>query len=120
MNRTYACWSSCYAARTAGMDPLQHRRARDPSASDRATSRMNAAYLLEALPDNTIRDRASNGMRRGWRRVKVTIAQAVNDGTIAHDRDADIETDRMLALTGLTPLLDLKTINPGGALAATD
>ncbi|MGU3501768.1 TetR/AcrR family transcriptional regulator [Mycobacterium sp. C31M] len=86
----------------------------------RATSRMNAAYVLEALHDNAIRDRAREGLRQGREQVKALIAQAITDGKIAHDRDANTETDRILALTGLTPLLDLEVINPGEALAAID
>ena len=86
----------------------------------RATSRMNAAYVLEALHDNMIRDRTREGLRQGREHVKVLIAQAITDGEIARDRDANTETDRVLALTGLTPLLDLEVINPGEALAAID
>ncbi|WKG00804.1 TetR/AcrR family transcriptional regulator [Mycolicibacterium sp. HK-90] len=86
----------------------------------RATSRMNAAYVLEALHDNTIRDHTRDGLRQGRERVKVLIAQAISEGQIARDRDANTETDRILALTGLTPLLDLEVINPGEALAAID
>lgn len=86
----------------------------------RATSRMNAAYVLEALHDNTIRGRTREGLRQGREQVKVLIAQAITDGQIARDRDANTETDRILALTGLTPLLDLEVINPGEALAAID
>jgi AcrR family transcriptional regulator len=86
----------------------------------RVTSRMNAAYVLEALHDITIRDRAREGLRQGRDHVKVLIAQAITDGKIARDRDVNTETDRVLALTGLTPLLDLEVINPGEALAAID
>lgn len=86
----------------------------------RATSRMNAAYVLEALHDNTIRDRTREGLRQGRQQVKALLVQAITDGEIAHERDADTETDRVLALTGLTPLLDLEVINPGEALAAID
>ncbi|MHC9292423.1 TetR/AcrR family transcriptional regulator [Mycobacterium sp. LTG2003] len=86
----------------------------------RATSRMNAAYVLEALHDNLIRDRAREGLRQGREQVKDLIAQAISDGKIAGGRDANIETDRILALTGLTPLLDLDVINPAEALAAID
>lgn len=86
----------------------------------RATSRMNAAYVLEALHDNAIRDRTREGLRQGREQVNVLITQAITDGKIARDRDADTETDRVLALTGLTPLLELEVINPGEALAAID
>lgn len=86
----------------------------------RATSRMNAAYVLEALHDNTIRDHTREGLRQGREQVKVIIAQAITDGEIAPHRDVNTETDRILALTGLTPLLDLEVINPGDALAAID
>lgn len=86
----------------------------------RATSRMNAAYVLEALHDNTIRDHTREGLRQGRKQVKVIIAQAITDGEIDRHRDVNTETDRILALTGLTPLLDLEVINPGEALAAID
>lgn len=86
----------------------------------RATSRMNAAYVLEALHDNTIRDHTREGLRQGREQVKVIIAQAITDGEIDRHRDVNTETDRILALTGLTPLLDLEVINPGEALAAID
>lgn len=86
----------------------------------RATSRMNAAYVLEALHDNTIRDHTREGLRQGREQVKVIIAQAITDGEIDCHRDVNTETDRILALTGLTPLLDLEVINPGEALAAID
>jgi hypothetical protein len=56
---------------------------------------------------------------RDWQpRQPALIAQAITDGAIAHDRDANTETNRILALTGLTPLLDLEVISPGEALAA--
>lgn len=86
----------------------------------RATSRMNAAYVLEALHDNTIRDHTREGLRQGREQVKVIIAQAITDGEIDCHRDVNTETDRILALTGLTPVLDLEVINPGEALAAID
>ena len=86
----------------------------------RVTSRMNAAYVLEALHDNTIRGRTREGLREGRERVKVLIAQAITDGQIARARDANTETDRVLALTGLTPLLELEVISSGEALAAID
>lgn len=86
----------------------------------RATSRMNAAYVLEALHDNTIREHTREGLREGRENVKAIIAQAITDGEIARHRDVNTETDRVLALTGLTPLLDLEVINPGEALAAID
>ncbi|OBF41390.1 TetR family transcriptional regulator [Mycolicibacterium peregrinum] len=86
----------------------------------RATSRMNAAYVLEALHDNTIRVHTREGLRQGREQVKVIIAQAITDGEIDRHRDVNTETDRILALTGLTPLLDLEVINPGEALAAID
>lgn len=86
----------------------------------RATNRMNAAYVLEALHDNTIREHTREGLREGRENVKAIIAQAITDGEIARHRDVNTETDRILALTGLTPLLDLEVINPGEALAAID
>lgn len=84
----------------------------------RATSRMNAAYVLEALHDSAIHDRTRNGLRRGREQIKALIQQAIIDGQIRPDRDPEVETNRVLALTGLTPLLELNVIAPAEALAA--
>ncbi|TWS25203.1 TetR/AcrR family transcriptional regulator [Tsukamurella sputi] len=86
----------------------------------RVTSRMNAAYVLEALHDENVRARTGEGMRQGRAQVEVLIRQAIADGRIAAGRAPSIETDRVLALTGLTPLLELGVITPDAALAAID
>ncbi|TWS17836.1 TetR/AcrR family transcriptional regulator [Tsukamurella asaccharolytica] len=86
----------------------------------RATSRMNAAYVLEALHDEEIRSRTREGMVRGRAQVEELVAAAIADGRIAADRAPSTETDRLLALTGLTPLLELQVIAPADALAAID
>lgn len=86
----------------------------------RATSRMNAAFVLEALHDPALRDQASLGLRDGRAMVEQLIRQAMADGQITPGRDPDIETDLVLALTGFTPLLELKVIEPQAALAAID
>ncbi|NMD56251.1 MULTISPECIES: TetR/AcrR family transcriptional regulator [Tsukamurella] len=86
----------------------------------RVTSRMNAAYVLEALHDEALRDRVGGGMRQGRAQVEVLIRQAITDGRIAAGRAPSTETDRVLALTGLTPLLELRVIEPADALAAID
>lgn len=86
----------------------------------RVTSRMNAAYVLEALRDDAVRARTGEGMRQGRAQVEALIRQAIADGLIAGDRTPSTETDRVLALTGLTPLLELQVIEPAAALAAID
>ncbi|WP_019203470.1 TetR/AcrR family transcriptional regulator [Tsukamurella sp. 1534] len=86
----------------------------------RATSRMNAAYVLEALHDDAVRARTRDGMRQGRAQVEELIVRAIADGLIAADRAPSTETDRVLALTGLTPLLELGVITPDAALAAID
>ncbi|CAM5431448.1 Transcriptional regulator, TetR family OS=Tsukamurella paurometabola (strain ATCC 8368 / DSM/ CCUG 35730 / CIP 100753 / JCM 10117 / KCTC 9821 / NBRC 16120/ NCIMB 702349 / NCTC 13040) OX=521096 GN=Tpau_1664 PE=4 SV=1 [Tsukamurella paurometabola] len=86
----------------------------------RVTSRMSAAYILEALHDTEIRERARDGMQQGRSQVQSLIAGAIADGSIAPERDPVVETDRVLALTGLTPLLDLGVLGPAEALAAVD
>lgn len=86
----------------------------------RATSRMSAAYVLEALHDDGVRARTRDGMLRGRAQVEELIRQSIADGRIAAGRDPAIETDRILALTGLTPLLELEVITPEAALAAVD
>lgn len=86
----------------------------------RATSRMNAAYVLEALHDEEVRARTREGMVRGRAQVEELIRGAIADGRIAADRAPSTETDRLLALTGLTPLLELGVVTPDGALAAID
>ncbi|MBS4101387.1 TetR/AcrR family transcriptional regulator [Tsukamurella paurometabola] len=86
----------------------------------RATSRMSAAYVLEALHDDGLRVRARDGMLRARAQVEELIAQAIADGLISADRAPSTETDRLLAVTGLTPLLDLGVITAEDALAAVD
>lgn len=85
-----------------------------------ATSRMNAAYVLEALHDPELREVARAGLREGRDLVERLIRQAITDGQIPTDRDPTIETDLILSLTGFTPLLELGVIEPRSALAAVD
>ncbi|MDQ4110169.1 MAG: TetR family transcriptional regulator C-terminal domain-containing protein [Actinomycetota bacterium] len=86
----------------------------------RATSRMNAAYVLEALHDPELREVASFGLRQGRDMVERLIREAMADGHISADRNLAIETDLILSLTGFTPLLELGVIKPEAALAAID
>ncbi|MFI5715524.1 TetR/AcrR family transcriptional regulator [Nocardia sp. NPDC051750] len=86
----------------------------------RATSRMSAAYTLEALHDPELHDRARLGLRNGRALTERLIRQAITEGRIPPDRDPVIETNLLLALTGLTPLLDLGVIDPDAASAAID
>ncbi|QTF72968.1 TetR/AcrR family transcriptional regulator [Arthrobacter woluwensis] len=86
----------------------------------RASSRLNAAYVLEALHDDTLRDQAGAGLRDGRAMVRDLLRQAIADGQIDEDRDPEVETDLVLALTGFTPLLELGVIQPAAALSAID
>ena len=86
----------------------------------RATSRMNAAYVLEALHDPTLHQQVAVGLRDGRAMVERLIRQAMDHGQIPPDRDPTIETDLILAWTGLAPLLELNVIEPQAALAAID
>ncbi|MCO7274675.1 MULTISPECIES: TetR/AcrR family transcriptional regulator [Cellulosimicrobium] len=86
----------------------------------RASSRMSAAYVLEALHDPTLRKQASLGLRDGRALLERLVREAIRQGQIAPDRDPDIETDLLLALTGFTPLLELDVIESQAALTAID
>ncbi|MEL7977815.1 TetR/AcrR family transcriptional regulator [Isoptericola sp. F-RaC21] len=86
----------------------------------RASSRMSAAYVLEALHDPALRQQAGLGLREGRAMVERLVRQAIAQGEIAPDRDPDVETDLVLALTGFTPLLELGVVEPEAALAAVD
>ncbi|BCJ38574.1 hypothetical protein Athai_60770 [Actinocatenispora thailandica] len=86
----------------------------------RATSRMSTAYVLEALHDPALHDRARAGLRDGRAGVEGLIRQAIADGYLARDRDPAVETDLLLALTGFGTLLDLHVIEPHDALTAID
>lgn len=86
----------------------------------RASSRMSAAYVLEALHDPALRRQAALGLRDGRAMIERLVRQAIAQGQIASDRDPDIETDLIMALTGFTPLLELEVIEPRAALAAID
>jgi AcrR family transcriptional regulator len=89
-------------------------------ADARATSRLNAAYVLEAMHDPTLHRQVAAGLRDGRAMVERLIRQAMSDGLISPNRDPTIETDLVLALTGFAPLLELNVIEPQGALAAID
>ena len=86
----------------------------------RATSRMNAAYVLEALHDPELREVAGVGLREGRDMVERLVREAMADGHISADRNLAIETDLILSLTGFAPLLELGVIEPRAALAAID
>jgi AcrR family transcriptional regulator len=86
----------------------------------RTTSRMNAAYVLEALHDPALREQARLGLGEGRALVERLIREAMADGAIPADRDPAVETDLVLALTGFTPLLELGVVTPQAALTAID
>ncbi len=86
----------------------------------RATSRMSTAYVLEALHNPNIHTRARDGLRQGRDLVEQLVRQAIADGGIGPDHDPATETNLLLALTGLTPLIELGVIEPEEALAAVD
>ncbi|WP_020015530.1 TetR/AcrR family transcriptional regulator [Promicromonospora sukumoe] len=86
----------------------------------RASSRMSAAYVLEALHDPVLRKQATLGLRDGRSMVEGLVRQAIGEGQIAPDRDPDVETNLIIALTGFTSLLELEVIEPRAALAAID
>ena len=86
----------------------------------RKMSRMNAAYVLEALHDDDVRRRAGIGMRDGRSMVERLIRQAIADGQVSADRNPIVETDLTLALTGFAPLLEFGVIEPPAVLAAID
>ncbi|MGF6824382.1 AcrR family transcriptional regulator [Microbacterium sp. ZKA21] len=85
-----------------------------------AASRMHAAYVLEALHDTALHEQVAVGLREGRAMVERLIRQAISKGQIAADRDPEVETDLVLALTGFAPLLELDVIAPEAALAAID
>jgi AcrR family transcriptional regulator len=84
----------------------------------RATSRLHAAFVLEALHDPQLHDQARTGLQAGRDSIERIIRGAIEDGSITGERDAAVETDLLLALSGLAPLLDLGVITPDAARAA--
>lgn len=86
----------------------------------RATSRLNAAYVVEAMHDPALHRKVADGLRAGRAMIERIVRQAMDEGHISPDRDPVIETDLLLSLTGLAPLLDLGVIEPPAALAAID
>ncbi|MCT2548107.1 MULTISPECIES: TetR family transcriptional regulator C-terminal domain-containing protein [Streptomyces] len=89
-------------------------------ADARATSRMSAAYVLEALHDEAVHEQARRGLVQGRSLVEQLVRRAVADGHIGSDRDPATETNLLLALTGFTPLIELEVIGPQDALVAID
>lgn len=84
----------------------------------RATSRLHAAFVLESLHDPQLHEQARAGLRAGRDRVEQIIRSAMADGSIADDRDAAVETDLLLALSGFAPLLDLRVVTEDAARKA--
>ncbi|MGD7786984.1 hypothetical protein ACQCX2_01520 [Propionibacteriaceae bacterium Y1700] len=62
----------------------------------------------------------AHGMRSGRNLVEKLIREAITAGQLPSDRDPVIETDLVLALTGLAPLLELGVLAPQAALDAID
>ncbi|ANZ20556.1 transcriptional regulator, TetR family [Streptomyces noursei ATCC 11455] len=89
-------------------------------ADARATSRMSAAFVLEALHDENIRARARDGIAQGRAAVEQLLRRAIADGYVHPDRDPVVETHLLLALTGFTTLLELQVIEPKDTLTAID
>ncbi|MGG2464326.1 TetR/AcrR family transcriptional regulator [Streptomyces sp. RGM 3693] len=86
----------------------------------RATSRMSAAYVLEALHDEHIHARARHGISQGRAAVEQLVRQAIAEGHIPADRDPVAETNLLLALTGFTTLIELDVVGPQDTLIAID
>ncbi|WKK23843.1 TetR family transcriptional regulator C-terminal domain-containing protein [Streptomyces olivoreticuli] len=89
-------------------------------ADARATSRMSAAYVLEALHDEDVHARAREGLAQGRALVEQLIHQAIADGHIPPDRDPATESNLLLALTGFTTLIELDVIGAQDVLGAVD
>jgi AcrR family transcriptional regulator len=86
----------------------------------RATSRMNAMYVQEALHDEEIHARTREGMLQGRASVEQLIRQAINDGRIGPHRDPMTETNLLLALTGFATLIELDVIESQDVLTAVN
>ncbi|MCC9307192.1 TetR family transcriptional regulator C-terminal domain-containing protein [Kitasatospora sp. RB6PN24] len=89
-------------------------------ADARATSRMSAAFVLEALHNERFHARARDGLLQGRALIEQLVRQAIADGRIAPDRDPVAETNLLLALTGFTTLIELDVIEPRDVLTAID
>ncbi|MGK4585770.1 TetR/AcrR family transcriptional regulator [Kitasatospora sp. HPMI-4] len=89
-------------------------------ADARATSRMSAAFVLEALHNENFHARARGGMVQGRAIVEQLVRQAIADGYIGADRDPVAETNLLLALTGFTTLIELAVVEPQEVLTAVD
>lgn len=129
MDHASAQTSSRISDRLQDLDPEGHPREvlrvvlteMLPLHSDsRVTSRMSAAYVVEALHDEELRAQARTGMQAGRAMVERLIRQAIIDGHIGDDRDPVVESDLLLALTGFTPLLELGVIDADAALKSID
>ncbi|MGI5473176.1 TetR/AcrR family transcriptional regulator [Streptomyces sp. CA-132043] len=89
-------------------------------ADARTTSRMNAAYVLEALHDEKLLARTRDGMLQARLQVEQLIREAITNGHIGSDRDPTTETNLLLALTGFATLIELNVIDPQEVLTAVD
>ncbi|MFJ5868623.1 TetR family transcriptional regulator C-terminal domain-containing protein [Streptomyces parvus] len=72
-------------------------------ADARATSRMSAAYVPEALHDRAVHEQARRRLAQGRSLVEELVRQAIADGYIGPGHDPATETNLLLALNGFTP-----------------
>lgn len=86
----------------------------------RASSRLSAAFVLEALHDPALQEHAKAGMTEGRDMIERLIQEAISQEHISRDRNPEVETDLLMALTGFTPLLELGIVSPSAALTAID
>ncbi|WP_134324730.1 TetR/AcrR family transcriptional regulator [Cumulibacter soli] len=86
----------------------------------RVTSRMNAAYVLEALHDPQLREQVGAGLREGRSMVERVIREAMSHGYIDSTRDPVVETDLIMGLSGFASLIELNVVQPRAVFAAID
>lgn len=84
------------------------------------TSRMSAAYVLEAMHDPALKEQARAGLRDGRAMVERLIRDAMSNGYIDPGRDPSIETDLVLALSGFATLIELDVVSANAATDAID
>ncbi|MEU1722534.1 TetR/AcrR family transcriptional regulator [Nonomuraea sp. NPDC005692] len=88
-------------------------------ADARATSRMSAAYVLEALHDEAVHEQARRGLVQGRALVEQLVRQAIADGHIPPTATRR-PRPTCSSPSPASPLLELDVITPQDALTAID
>ncbi|SHN12751.1 TetR/AcrR family transcriptional regulator [Cryptosporangium aurantiacum] len=87
---------------------------------DDVSSQVNSARLLDALQADQVRGRVREEMLAVHALVETVLRESVTAGLAPSDLDVPVEAARVVALTGLSPLLEVGVYTREQVIAAID